>query len=79
MNVNTPFILAVPQADLKHWNLKEERQSMRKLIYAINLILDGCCDHTKFKLPDHDQVLEHYTHLPQCSPLAAACAGVGCA
>jgi dihydrofolate reductase len=59
----TPFILAVPQADLKHWNLKEERQSMRKLIYAINLTLDGCCDHTKFKPPDDDEVLEHYTHL----------------
>ena len=42
----TPFILAVPQADFKHWNLKEKRQSMRKLICAINLTLDGCCDHT---------------------------------
>ena len=36
---------------------------MRKLIYAINLTLDGCCDHTKFKPPDDDEVLEHYTHL----------------
>ncbi len=34
---------------------------MRSLIYAINLTLDGCCDHTKFN-PDED-LLEHYTHL----------------
>ena len=36
---------------------------MRNVIYAINLTLDGCCDHTKFKPPDDDEVLEHYTHL----------------
>ena len=36
---------------------------MRNVIYAINLTLDGCCDHTKFKLPDDDEALEHYTHL----------------
>ncbi len=36
---------------------------MRKLIFAINLTLDGCCDHTKFKPPDDDEVLEHYTRL----------------
>jgi hypothetical protein len=34
---------------------------MRNVIYAINLTLDGCCDHTKFN-PD-EEVLEHYTHL----------------
>jgi dihydrofolate reductase len=34
---------------------------MRNLIYAINLTLDGCCDHTKFN-PD-DDLLEHYTNL----------------
>jgi len=34
---------------------------MRNLIYAINLSLDGCCDHTKFN-PD-EEILEHYTHL----------------
>ena len=26
---------------------------MRKLVYAINTTLDGCCDHTKF-IPDED-------------------------
>ncbi len=34
---------------------------MRKLIYAINITLDGCYDHTKFN-PDED-LLEHYTRL----------------
>ena len=34
---------------------------MRKVIYAINLTLDGCIDHTKFN-PAED-LLEHYTRL----------------
>jgi dihydrofolate reductase len=34
---------------------------MRNVIYAINVTLDGCCDHTKFN-PD-DDLLEHYTSL----------------
>ncbi len=34
---------------------------MRNVIFAINLTLDGCCDHTKFN-PD-DDLLEHYTRL----------------
>ncbi len=34
---------------------------MRKLIYAINVTLDGCCDHTKFN-PD-EEMLEYFTHL----------------
>src|ERR1700722_7404046 len=34
---------------------------MRNVIYAINITLDGCCDHTKFH-PAED-LLEHYTHL----------------
>ena len=34
---------------------------MRKLIYAINLTLDGYCDHTKF-VPDED-VFEYYIGL----------------
>jgi dihydrofolate reductase len=33
---------------------------MRKLIYAINITLDGCCDHTKM-IAD-EEILEHYTH-----------------
>jgi dihydrofolate reductase len=34
---------------------------MRKLIFAINTTLDGCCDHTK-TIAD-EELLEHYTHL----------------
>jgi dihydrofolate reductase len=34
---------------------------MRKLIFAINITLDGCCDHTA-ATPD-EQLLEHYTQL----------------
>jgi dihydrofolate reductase len=34
---------------------------MRNVIYAINLSLDGCCEHTKFN-PDED-LLEHFTRL----------------
>jgi dihydrofolate reductase len=34
---------------------------MRKLIYAINITLDGCCEHTKAFADG--ELLEHYTHL----------------
>jgi len=34
---------------------------MRKLIFAINLTLDGCCDHTK--LGTSDEIYEYYSHL----------------
>jgi dihydrofolate reductase len=34
---------------------------MRKLIFAINITLDGCCDHTK-TIAD-EELLEYYTHL----------------
>jgi len=34
---------------------------MRKLIYAINITLDGCCDHTKV-IAD-EELLNHYTSL----------------
>ncbi len=34
---------------------------MRNVIYAINVTLDGCCDHTKFN-PD-EEALEYSTHL----------------
>jgi dihydrofolate reductase len=35
---------------------------MKKLIYAINLTLDGCCDHTKAGAPDKD-LYDHYIAL----------------
>jgi dihydrofolate reductase len=34
---------------------------LRNLIYAINVTLDGCCDHTKFG-PDED-TFEYFIHL----------------
>ena len=34
---------------------------MRNVIYAINITLDGCCDHTKM-IAD-EELLEHYTQL----------------
>jgi dihydrofolate reductase len=34
---------------------------MRNLIYAINITLDGCCDHTK--MVAGEEILEHYAHL----------------
>jgi dihydrofolate reductase len=36
---------------------------MRNLIYAINVTLDGCCDHTK--LTGTEEILQHYTQLLQ--------------
>ena len=39
----------------------QSEAKMRNVIFAINITLDGCCDHTKFN-PD-EEVLEHYTHL----------------
>jgi dihydrofolate reductase len=36
---------------------------MRNLIYAINITLDGSCDHTKFKMSPDETILEHYTLL----------------
>jgi dihydrofolate reductase len=34
---------------------------MRKLIYAINVSLDGCCDHTK--MAGSEEMLQHYSQL----------------
>ncbi len=34
---------------------------MRKVVYAINTTLDGCCDHTKFN-PD-EEIFMYYTQL----------------
>jgi len=35
---------------------------MRKVIYAINITIDGCCDHTKVGRPD-DDLFEYYLQL----------------
>jgi dihydrofolate reductase len=36
---------------------------MRKLIYAINVSLDGCCDHTKGGGGGSEEIHDHYTQL----------------
>jgi dihydrofolate reductase len=33
---------------------------MRKVIFAINISLDGCCDHTKFV--GGEEILQYFTH-----------------
>src|SRR5271166_7107919 len=45
----------------QHQKGVERNSIMRNVIYAINITLDGCCDHTKFN-PAED-LLEHYTRL----------------
>jgi dihydrofolate reductase len=34
---------------------------MRKVIFAINITIDGCCDHTKFN--PNDEMFEYFTRL----------------
>src|SRR6267154_1072223 len=65
MNGWSPYFLSIVSQTFMSAGAKEGGQdnSMRNVIYAINLTLDGCCDHTKFNPPDDDEVLEHYTHL----------------
>ena len=36
---------------------------MRNVIYAINVTLDGCCDHTKMIPPDEEVFHEYYTQM----------------
>ena len=40
---------------------KPESNHMRKVVFAINVSLDGCCDHTKFR-PDGD-TFEYFIEL----------------
>jgi len=42
---------------------------MRKLIYAISVTLDGCCDHTNF-IPD-DEVFDFFINLVRDAGLLA--------
>jgi dihydrofolate reductase len=46
--------------DERRWFRREDNQ-VRKVIFAINVTLDGCCDHTKFN-PD-EETLEYVTRL----------------
>jgi dihydrofolate reductase len=40
---------------------------MRNLIFAINITLDGCCDHTKQSVDE--ETLEYFTHLTRQADL----------
>jgi dihydrofolate reductase len=40
---------------------------MRKVVYAINITLDGCCEHTKMSCGD--EILEHFTQVMQDADL----------
>ena len=51
----------VPRAR-NRWRKREKQDNqMRNVIFAINLTLDGCCDHTKSIAAD--DLLEHYARL----------------
>jgi dihydrofolate reductase len=41
--------------------MSHRTSAMRNLIFAINLTLDGCCDHTQVERGD--EVLDHFAHL----------------
>jgi dihydrofolate reductase len=46
----------------KHWCIRRGQDNqMRKVIFAINITLDGCCDHTK-QLAD-EEMHEYFTRL----------------
>lgn len=45
----------------RHYLVGGLTQQMRNLIYAINLTLDGCCDHTKGSA--NDEIFDYYAQL----------------
>jgi dihydrofolate reductase len=46
----------------KRWHTRADQDNqMRNVIFAINITLDGCCDHTK-QMAD-EEVHEHFTQL----------------
>src|SRR5580700_11686827 len=49
-----------PQTSQKRWYIRKDNR-MRNVIFAINITLDGCCDHTKFN-PD-EETHEYFTQL----------------
>jgi len=46
---------------------------MRKVIYAINITIDGCCDHTNTVADE--ELLEHYAR-NSCEMLTCSSMGV---
>jgi dihydrofolate reductase len=45
----------------RYWKYAQSGAKMRNVIFAINITLDGCCNHTK-TIAD-EELLEYYTHL----------------
>jgi len=41
--------------------IPQESKQMRNVVFAINITLDGCCDHTK--MIGDEQIHEYFTHL----------------
>src|SRR5262249_16545823 len=41
--------------------MQQESKQMRNVIFAINVTLDGCCDHTK--MIGDEEIHEYFTHL----------------
>ena len=60
----SPYFLSIlSQTLMSAGSGKGQDNSMRNVIYAINVTLDGCCDHTK--MTGSEEILEHYTQLLQ--------------
>jgi dihydrofolate reductase len=56
----------LPNKDGESRNFREgyiqpESKQMRNVIFAINITLDGCCDHTKVN--GDDEILDYFTQL----------------
>src|SRR5580692_7743854 len=51
----------VSNSHKRRYKNRGQDNPMRNVTFAINLTLDGCCDHTKM-IAD-EEMLEHYTHL----------------
>jgi dihydrofolate reductase len=50
-----------PETSNGAWPTTFKGDQMRNAIFAINITLDGCCDHTKFN-PD-EEMFGYFTHL----------------
>src|SRR5580698_4200481 len=64
MNKSRGWTMQARQVSNSHKRRYKNRgqdNPMRNVTFAINLTLDGCCDHTKM-IAD-EEMLEHYTHL----------------
>jgi hypothetical protein len=68
--VDFPFPSSLPLQPERHAAQSEAK--MRNVIFAINITIDGCCDHTN-TIAD-EELLEHYAH--SCEMLTCSSMGV---